>query len=129
MTDVPGTVEVLFVCSRNEIRSLTAERMLDGMPGFQARSAGTETNARVRVTAGHLGWADIIFVMEKRHRDRLAQFGDVLAGKKVVCLDLPDEYRYRDDALIDALQSELCGHIASTGVGEHRMDRDASERL
>lgn len=105
-------MKVLFVCSRNEIRSLTAERMLAGSRDYQVRSAGTEAGARVRVTAGHLGWADIIFVMEKRHRERLMQkFGDALAGKTLVCLHIPDEYEYRDEALVAMLRARLEGFL------------------
>lgn len=115
MTDlnaVKEPVKVLFVCSRNEIRSLTAERMLAGSRDYQARSVGTEAGARVRVTAGHLGWADIIFVMEKRHRQRLAQkFGDALMGKALVCLHIPDEFDYMDAALVATLRAKLEGHL------------------
>ena len=111
-----AAVKVLFICSRNEVRSLTAERMLEGVPGYQVRSAGTESSARIRVTEGHLGWADIVFVMEKRHRARLSQkFGEALEGKKVICLHIPDEYGYMDTALIDVLRSNLEGHLCFPG--------------
>ncbi|GAB2940342.1 hypothetical protein GCM10027048_00800 [Hymenobacter coalescens] len=63
--------KLLFICSQNRWRSLTAERLFDHHPHYEARSAGTEPGARVRVTAGHLGWAEVVFVMEKRHADRL----------------------------------------------------------
>ena len=74
-------MKLLFVCSRNRKRSLTAESIFDGANGHQVRSVGTEDGARVRVTAGHIGWADMIFVMEKRHRSRLkAKYRDELSG-------------------------------------------------
>lgn len=105
-------LKALFICSRNQIRSLTAERIMDGVPGLQARSAGTEPGARVRVNAGHLGWADVVFVMEPRHRQRLMQkFGDALQGKAIVCLHVPDDYEYMDDALVEILRARLEGHI------------------
>ena len=63
--------QLLFICSQNRWRSLTAERLFDGHAHYEARSAGTESGARVRVTAGHLGWADVVFVMERRHADIL----------------------------------------------------------
>ena len=62
--DTDRSIKVLFVCSRNRIRSLTAEKLLDGLPGLQVRSAGTQPEARVVVTEGHLRWADVILVME-----------------------------------------------------------------
>ena len=86
--------------------------MLSASPDYQVRSAGTEAGARVRVTAGMLGWADLIFVMEKRHRQRLEQkFTDTLDGKHVVCLHIPDEYEYMDEALVATLQARLEGYI------------------
>ena len=105
-------MKVLFVCSRNRLRSLTAETIFDGRGGHQVRSAGTEQGARVRVTAGHLGWADLVFVMEKRHLSRLqAKYGDALAGKRVVCLHIPDEYEYMDEALIERLRGGVEPHV------------------
>ncbi|MCC6235761.1 MAG: hypothetical protein IT580_24200 [Verrucomicrobiales bacterium] len=57
-------LKVIFVCSQNRMRSLTAENMLQGIPGYQARSVGTQPDARIVVTEGHLGWADLIVCME-----------------------------------------------------------------
>ncbi len=89
----PTVTKLLFVCSRNRWRSPTAERLLDGVPGFQVRSAGTEKGARVRVTEGLLGWADVVLCMERRHVERLrARFPGALASKRVVVLDIPDDY-------------------------------------
>lgn len=78
---MPGQ-KVLFVCSRNRWRSLTAEKIFDGVNGTQAHSAGTETGARIKVTAGHISWADVIFVMEKKHLRRLQEkFFEEIAEK------------------------------------------------
>lgn len=63
--------KLLFICSRNRIRSLTAEKLMNGVPGYRAASAGTQPVARVVVTHGLIRWADIIFCMEKAHpKDR-----------------------------------------------------------
>ena len=100
--------KLLFVCSRNWWRSPTAEQIFHGVNGIQARSAGTEAGARIKVTAGHLGWADIIFVMESKHRRRLREkFPDTLAGKQVVCLNIPDEYQWMQPELIALLESAV----------------------
>jgi len=105
-------MKVLFVCSRNRIRSLTAEHLFAKVPGLQVRSAGTEADARVRVNAGHLGWADLIVVMERRHRERLAQrFASKLEKKRVVCLDIPDDYEYMDEELVATLRARLAEHL------------------
>jgi len=108
-----GPTKLLFVCSKNKWRSLTAERMLNGVSGFDVKSAGTEKDARIKVTAGHIGWADMIFVMEKKHMRRLEEkFGDSLAGKEVVCLNIPDDYTLMDPALVDLLLEKLSPHIS-----------------
>ena len=105
-------MKVLFVCSRNRLRSLTAETVFDGAGGHEVRSVGTEPGARIRVTAGHLGWADLIFVMEKRHLHRLQQkFREDISAKRVVCLHIPDEYEYMDEELIERLRGGVAPHV------------------
>lgn len=105
-------MKVLFICSRNRQRSLTAETVLDGLAGHQVRSAGTEPGARVRVTAGLIGWADVIFAMEKRHLQRLEQkFRTELSVKRVVCLHIADEFTYMDEDLIDRLRGGAAPYV------------------
>ena len=109
-------LKILFVCSRNKWRSPTAEKLWDGFLNYEARSAGTENGARVKVTAGHVGWADLIVVMEKKHRRRLqSQFGHDLDRKQLVCLNIPDDYDFMDAELISQLKSTLSEHIAIPG--------------
>ena len=105
--------KLLFVCSRNRLRSLTAERIFSGIPGIQVRSAGTQPDARIVVTEGHIGWADIIFLMEKSHLNRLhRKFPEALQGKRTVVLLIPDEYQFMQPELIDELHAKVSGHIA-----------------
>ena len=105
-------VKLLFVCSRNRRRSLTAEKMMEGVPGYEARSAGTQPEARIVVTAGHIGWADIVFVMEKSHLDRLRlKFPAALAGKRVVALHIRDDYEFMHLDLLDELHAKLAPFI------------------
>jgi predicted protein tyrosine phosphatase len=104
--------KVLFICSRNKWRSLTAEKIFDGIDGIQARSAGTEPGARIRVSAGHLSWADLIFVMEKKHLRRLQdKFPEELAGKKVICLQIADDYEFMQPELVDILEASVAPHL------------------
>lgn len=105
---------LLFICSQNRWRSLTAERLFDGHPELTARSAGTEPGARVRVSAGHLGWADVVFVMEKKHVDRLrAKFKEELRGKLLINLRIPDDYKFQDVALVELLRERLKSHFGT----------------
>lgn len=99
-------MNLLFICSQNKRRSLTAEKIFDGVNGHSAYSAGTEANSRIKVTAGLLSRADIIFCMEKKHVRRIKdKYGDIICDKKVICLNIQDEYEYMDSDLIDILES------------------------
>jgi len=104
--------KILFVCSRNRRRSLTAETIFKGEPAWDVRSAGTEESARIKVTAGQLGWADVIVVMEKRHKERLRQkYSDELASKRCVCFFIADDYEFMDAGLIGILQEKMQEHF------------------
>lgn len=105
-------IKLLFICSRNRWRSLTAEKIFHQVNGYHATSAGTEHNARIKVTSGHIGWADLIFVMERKHFRRLQEkFGPTIRNKKVICLDVPDEYTFMDEELIEILRSRVSDYI------------------
>ncbi|WP_282943332.1 protein tyrosine phosphatase [Paenibacillus sp. RC67] len=104
--------QLLFVCSRNKWRSLTAETIFKGRCGVEVKSAGTEEGARIKVTEGHVGWADIIFAMEKKHVRRLKErFPAQMMNKQLICLDIPDDYRYMDEELIEILESRVADYI------------------
>jgi predicted protein tyrosine phosphatase len=106
------STHLLFICSRNKWRSRTAEELYRNFPGYVARSAGTEPGARQRVTAGLIGWADFIFVMEAKHRDHLrARFAEAIVGKQLICLRIPDDFTFGDPALVDLLKASLSPYI------------------
>ncbi len=99
-------MHLLFLCSQNKRRSLTAEKLFDGYGSHNARSAGTENSARVKLTPGLVGWEDIIFCMEKKHVRRLKEeYSDIIADKTVICLNILDDYSYMDDDLCELLES------------------------
>ncbi len=62
---------LLFVCSRNQWRSRTAETIFRDDPRMRVRSAGTAPSARTRVNQRLIDWTDLIFVMERRHEEQL----------------------------------------------------------
>jgi predicted protein tyrosine phosphatase len=96
---------VLFICTYNRWRSLTAEKLFASRPGLIVKSAGISPNARVRVTTKLIAWADLIFVMEPRHLHYLNEMFFVgMTGKHVVCLNIPSGYRYNDPELIELLE-------------------------
>jgi len=94
-------MKILFICSKNKWRSLTAERIFDGRNDAIVRSAGTENGARVKVTSGLIRWADLIYVMENKHLSRLQdKFREEIKDKQIINLHIPDEFKYMDEELI-----------------------------
>ena len=75
---------------------------------MSVRSAGTSPNARRKVSADDIRWANVIFVMEEKHKSRLvAEFSGLLDGKTIHVLDLPDEYKYMDPELVEQLEQSV----------------------
>lgn len=100
--------KVLFICSQNRLRSPTAEAVFAEYDGLEVDSAGLDREAVIPLSSEAIAWAEIIFVMEQSHRRRLSQrFQPRLQGKRVVCLDIPDEYEYMDPALIALLKKRV----------------------
>jgi predicted protein tyrosine phosphatase len=100
--------KLLFVCSQNKWRSLTAEKIFENHEDYSIKSAGTENGARVKITAGLIGWADIVFVMEKKHRSRIQEkFSDSLIDKPLHVLNIPDNYPFMNEELIEILESKV----------------------
>ncbi len=112
-----NSLNLLFICSRNQWRSPTGEKVWSNRSGFYARSAGTSPKARKTVSSADIRWADCIFVMEKKHKNRLlAQFTRVMDHKPLYVLDIPDEYQYMDPELVDELESKVSTIL---GYGSH----------
>jgi predicted protein tyrosine phosphatase len=95
---------VLFLCSRNRLRSPTAEQVFGTWPNLEVDSAGLADDATVVLSADQLDWADLIVVMENSHRRRLqARHRARLKGKQIACLDIPDRYAFMQAELVEAL--------------------------
>ena len=103
---------VLFICSRNKWRSPTAEQVWKNHPALAVRSAGTSPKAKRTVNASDIQWADIIFVMEDKHKCRLkAQFTRLLHHKNIQVLDIPDQYPYMDPELVELITQSVSGSL------------------
>jgi len=102
------SLNVLFICTQNRLRSPTAEQVFADWPGIETQSAGLGNEAGNRVSLEILAWAELIFVMEKSHRNKLSKkFRPHLGGKRVICLDIPDEYDYMEPALVELLKRKV----------------------
>ena len=101
-------INLLFICSRNQWRSPTGESIWRKRSGFNARSAGTSPNAKKTVGVADIKWSDIIFVMEKKHKNKLlSEFNRLLVNKSIYVLDIPDEYQYMDEELVGELEGKV----------------------
>jgi predicted protein tyrosine phosphatase len=108
---------VLFICSLNESRSPTAEAIYKGRLNTVVKSAGTEANARIHLSAKLVLWADVIFAMEKENKERLVErFPLETLEKDIIILNITDNYQLMAPELIDRIKEtagpymdEYCG--------------------
>jgi predicted protein tyrosine phosphatase len=99
---------VLFICSANKLRSPTAENVFSKWPDIETDSAGISNDADVMLSREQVSWANIIFVMEKTHKNRLQKkFKDAVSGKRLICLGIPDDYEYMDPELVTLLENKV----------------------
>jgi len=105
-------MNLLFVCSENRLRSPTGAEVFSGFNEISAIGCGTNTDAETTISGDLVEWADIIFVMEKSHRNKVSKkFKELLKDKKLVCLDIPDEYDRMDPVLVRLLENRVMRHI------------------
>src|SRR5258708_1627195 len=104
--------KILFICSQNKLRSPTAEAIFSGRPGIEAVSAGLNRDGVTPLSSEMIEWADIIFVMEKMHKNKLsAKFKSYLRQKRVICLEISDDYDYMDPVLVRLLEVSVSRHL------------------
>lgn len=104
--------KVLFVCTQNRLRSPTAEKVFENQDGIIVKSAGLDPHAKTHLTLDLIDWADIIFTMEKSHQNEITKkYGLRLKRKKLICLDIPDEYDYMQKELIEILNKKVLKYI------------------
>jgi predicted protein tyrosine phosphatase len=105
-------IRALFICSRNRLRSPTAEAVFTAWPDIETASAGLASDADHVLDPDELDWADLIFVMERVHLRRLkSRYGRQIRGKRILCLDIPDNYTHMQPELIELLIAKAGPHL------------------
>ena len=105
-------MNLLFVCSQNRLRSPTGEELFSKYDGINTIGAGTNKDANTPVSGDLIEWANIIFVMEKSHRNKVSKkFRELLKSKRMICLDIPDDYERMDPILIRILENKVSSHV------------------
>jgi predicted protein tyrosine phosphatase len=76
-------MNLLFICSKNKLRSPTGEEVFSEYDGTDAIGCGTNADAATPLSGDLIEWADIIFAMEKMHQRKIIKkFKKILKGKK-----------------------------------------------
>lgn len=105
-------MRVLFVCTANKLRSPTAEDLFKGFHGIIVMSAGTDASAPRPLTKELVASADLIFVMETHHRERIRKkYKQRPADNRIITLHIPDEYERGDPELIELLRVRARGRL------------------
>lgn len=101
-------IKILFVCTYNKMRSKTGEELYKDDERFEVRSAGTDDNAPVWLGPELIKWADYVVVMEEAHREWIEDmyFFEGIE-KKIIVLDIPDEYWFMDLALVLSMKKKF----------------------
>lgn len=75
---------------------------------------GDEPARAVHRERQNLDWADHIFVMEQKHKDRIkAAFPRPCRFAKIHVLDIPDEYQYADPELMEIIKLSTEGIVTA----------------
>src|SRR5688572_14513293 len=103
-------MNILFVCTENLVRSPMAASLFNEFLGpgspHQAYAAGTASHAPRRLTTRDLAWADLVAVMEHRHRATIqAYWANHLA--KVIVLEVSDHFMSGDASLREVLEPKV----------------------
>ncbi len=97
-------MNILFICSRNEWRSRTAESIFSESETHVVRSAGTASSARVKLSEPMLLWADMVFCMEDEHKKILKKrFPTATRDQRIIVLHIEDEYKYMQPELVEEI--------------------------
>jgi lipopolysaccharide/colanic/teichoic acid biosynthesis glycosyltransferase/predicted protein tyrosine phosphatase len=103
-------MKVLFVCTENLVRSPMAATLFDELQDRQSRhvtyAVGIVSHAPRRLTTRDITWADVVAVMEHRHRQMIQTHWPGHVGK-VLVLDVSDHFMPGDGSLRDALEPKV----------------------
>jgi predicted protein tyrosine phosphatase len=104
---------ILFVCSANKQRSKTAEDYFSlSFKDLNFKSAGT--NIKLCNKEGTnpldmemLDWADLVLVMENKHKEIINKNTGSKYKKKIMVLDVQDIYKYYQKELLEILEIKI----------------------
>jgi predicted protein tyrosine phosphatase len=117
------TASLLFICRFNQMRSRTAEEIFSAENFYRVRSAGTDRYARRKITGRLILWADVVFVMEDEQETIIREkFPDQTFSKRIVNLDIPDNYYFMDPELADLIKMRVNSFLEPAGTDTDQAD-------
>jgi predicted protein tyrosine phosphatase len=105
--------KILFVCSANKQRSKTAEDYFSNIyTEFEFYSAGTNLRLCQKegtnpLTESGLQNANLILVMETKHKNEINKQMGNRFSKKIEILNIPDNYKYFQIELLRILDEKV----------------------
>lgn len=101
-------LRVLFVCTQNKVRSLTAEHLYRERHDLDVRSCGTAPFAKNQLTEEVMHWAEMVFIFDDSQQEVIEKrFGKDALGKEVIKLGLEDIYQYKSESLVNKLIAKI----------------------
>jgi len=108
MSESRQKLRVLFVCTQNKVRSLTAEHLYRERPDLDVRSCGTAAFAKNQLTEEVMKWADMVFIFDELQAEAIdKKFGKDAFGKEIISLGLADVYQYKSESLVLKLTAKI----------------------
>ena len=105
-------MKLLFVCSKNRLRSPTAEAVFCEYEDLEAIGCGVNSDSATPLSGDLIEWADVIFVMENIHKKKVSQkYQKLIRGKRIVCLNIADRYQYMQPELVTLLKNKVSPYI------------------
>jgi len=108
MSSTHHKFRVLFVCTQNKVRSLTAEHLYRDRADLEVRSCGTAAFAKNQLTDEVMNWAEMVFIFDDLQQEVIEKrFGKDALGKEVIKLGLEDIYQYKSESLVNKLIAKI----------------------
>ena len=127
MSGTHQKVRVLFICTQNKVRSLTAEHLYRERPDLDVRSCGTAAFAKNQLTEEIMKWADMVFIFDQSQADVIEnRFGKDALGKEIVSLGLEDIYQYKSENLVLKLTAKIEPYLGRPNAKSATINRRAT---
>ena len=127
MSESHQKLRVLFVCTQNKVRSLTAEHLYRERQDLEVRSCGTAAFAKNQLTEEVMKWADMVFIFDELQADAIEKkFGKDVFGKEIISLGLADVYQYKSESLVLKLTAKIEPYLGRPNAKAAVIKRRAS---